>query len=61
MSKELTVSMIQSNIISLPGRPPFMLAQTLAEIYEFTVKRVNQAVKRNPKRFPDDFYFQLSQ
>lgn len=61
MSKELTVSMIQSNIISLPGRPPFMLAQTLAEIYEVTVKRVNQAVKRNPKRFPDDFYFQLSQ
>jgi hypothetical protein len=60
-TQEVTVRTIQSNIINLPGRPPFMLAQSLAEIYGVTVKQLNRAVKRNPKRFPEDFYFQLSQ
>src|SRR3990172_5060764 len=33
----------------------------LAEIYGVTTKALNQAVKRNAERFPEDFMFQLSE
>lgn len=36
-----------------------MLDQDLAEIYGYEVKRLNEQVKRNAKRFPADFMFQL--
>lgn len=56
----LTIQQIQRNIISLPGRPPFMLVRPLAEVYETEPKQITQAVRRNPDRFPDDFCFELS-
>ena len=37
-----------------------MLAQHLAELYGVPVRALNQAVKRNIKRFPADFIFQLT-
>jgi hypothetical protein len=37
-----------------------MLDSDLAELYEVEVKRLNEAVKRNIKRFPDDFMFRLT-
>jgi hypothetical protein len=37
-----------------------MLDTHLAALYEVEVKVLNQAVKRNIKRFPKDFMFQLS-
>ncbi|MCC6743810.1 MAG: ORF6N domain-containing protein [Acidobacteria bacterium] len=37
-----------------------MLDETLAELYEVPVKSLNQAVKRNRERFPDDLVFQLT-
>lgn len=58
--RELTVSEIQSKIIRLLGRPPVMLDKDLAEIYGTQTKFINRAVKRNSKRFPDDFRFQLT-
>ena len=61
MNKELTVQEIRSKIVSLPGRPPAMLDRDLAEIYGTETKKLNQAVKRNPDRFPDDFCFQLTE
>jgi hypothetical protein len=36
------------------------LANALAELYGVPAKVLNQAVRRNRKRFPDDFMFQLS-
>jgi len=36
-----------------------MLDSDLAFLYEVEPKRLNEAVKRNIKRFPDDFMFQL--
>lgn len=36
-----------------------MLDKDLAEMYGVEVKRLNQAVKRNSTRFPDDFMFQI--
>ncbi len=38
-----------------------MLDSDLAEIYGYTVKAMNQQVKRNSERFPEDFMFQLSE
>ena len=38
-----------------------MLDRDLAELYGGTTKQVNQAVRRNPERFPAHFMFQLTQ
>ena len=37
-----------------------MIDRDLAEIYGVETRTLNQAVKRNFERFPDDFMFQLS-
>lgn len=37
-----------------------MLDKDLAELYQVETKVLNQQVKRNLKRFPDDFMFQLT-
>ncbi|MCQ2605324.1 MAG: ORF6N domain-containing protein [Bacteroidales bacterium] len=37
-----------------------MLDRDLAELYQEETKVLNQAVKRNKKRFPSDFMFQLT-
>ncbi len=37
-----------------------MLGVDLAEIYKVPVKRLNEQVKRNIRRFPSDFMFQLT-
>ncbi len=38
-----------------------MLDADLAELYGVETKRINEAVKNNPDKFPSDFYFELSQ
>jgi hypothetical protein len=38
-----------------------MLDKDLAEMYGVEVRILNQAVKRNASRFPDDFMFQLTE
>jgi hypothetical protein len=37
-----------------------LLSQHIAALYGVSVSALNQAVKRNIERFPDDFMFQLS-
>jgi hypothetical protein len=37
-----------------------MLGKELASLYGVSLKRLNEQVKRNIKRFPDDFMFQLT-
>ncbi len=37
-----------------------ILDKDLAELYGVPVKRLNEQVKRNARRFPDDFMFQLT-
>jgi len=37
-----------------------MLDRHLAEMYEVPTFRLNEAVKRNRRRFPEDFMFQLA-
>ncbi len=59
MSKEIAVEVIATRIIELRGKK-VMLDRDLAKLYGVPPKVLNQAVKRNIKRFPDDFMFQLS-
>jgi len=62
MSKSVILSpaeRIESRIFSIRGLQ-VMLDRNLAELYQVSVKVLNQAVKRNIGRFPPDFYFQLT-
>ena len=53
------LELIQSKIYEIRGRR-VMLDFDLAEMYQVETRVLNQAVKRNIERFPDDFMFQLS-
>ena len=50
---------VSSRIFTLRGKQ-VMLDRDLAELYKVETKVLNQAVKRNIKRFPNDFMFQLN-
>jgi phage regulator Rha-like protein len=50
---------IQNRIYEIRGER-VMLDRDLAALYETETKALNQAVKRNLKRFPPDFMFQLT-
>ena len=57
MSDELIL--IQNLIHEIRGKK-VMLDFDLAKLYQVETKVLNQAVKRNSKRFPPDFMFQLT-
>ncbi|MCK4830362.1 ORF6N domain-containing protein [bacterium] len=48
-------------IIYLIRRQKVMLDSDLAELYDVPTHRLNEQVKRNKDRFPNDFMFQLSE
>lgn len=48
------------NKIYLIRNQKVMLDIDLAELYKVEIKRLNEQVKRNADRFPDDFMFQLT-
>ena len=50
---------IESKIFLIRGKR-VMLDKDLAELYDVTTKRLNEQVKRNKYRFPEDFMFQLT-
>jgi hypothetical protein len=66
MSKDSPASQIQApapfierRIYVIRGQK-VMLDSDLAELYQVPTKRLNEAVKRNGARFPEDFMFQLT-
>ncbi len=56
----IPVESVASRIYLIRGQK-VMLDADLAELYGVTTGNLNLAVRRNPKRFPDDFVFQLDQ
>jgi hypothetical protein len=50
---------LSAHIYLIRGRN-VLLDDYLAKLYGVSTKSLNQAVKRNPDRFPPDFMFQLS-
>lgn len=59
MSFELSTHEIGKRIYFIRGHR-VMLDSDLAQLYEVPTYRLNEAVKRNHARFPDDFMFQLT-
>jgi len=50
---------VMSKIYEIRGQK-VMLDSDLAELYQVETRRLNEQVKRNASRFPDDFMFQLT-
>ena len=65
MSDEISVVLIPDEIINSKiyfiRETKVMLDRDLAELYQVTTGNLNKAVKRNLKRFPNDFMFQLKE
>ena len=60
MEAIVPIEVIEKKIILIRGQK-VMLDADLAEIYGVPTKALNQAVKRNIQRFPEDFMFQLTE
>ena len=58
MTEVMSVENIQNKVYVIRGQQ-VMLDYDLAEIYGYEVKRLNEQVKNNISRFPEDFMFQL--
>jgi hypothetical protein len=56
----IPIESIERRILFLRGQK-VMLDADLAQLYGVSTKRLNEQVKRNRKRFPTDFMFQLSE
>ncbi len=50
---------IETKIFLIRGRK-VMIDRNLAELYGVETRALNQAVKRNIERFPEEFMFQLN-
>ncbi len=55
----LPVEVVERRIYLIRGQK-VMLDSDLADLYEVSVKRLNEQVRRNHERFPSDFMFQLT-
>jgi hypothetical protein len=55
----LPVTTVEGRIHLVRGRK-VILDRDLAELYGVSTKALNQAVKRNIQRFPDEFVFQVA-
>jgi hypothetical protein len=56
----LNTKKVQDKIFTIRGLQ-VILDSDLAEMYQVPTGRVNEQVKRNKERFPDDFMFQLTE
>ena len=57
--KVLIIKDVGSLIITIRNQK-VIVDRDLAEIYGVETRRLNEQVKRNPERFPEDFMFQLT-
>jgi hypothetical protein len=58
-NKALLIKRVESRILLVRGHK-VMLDADLAELYGVPTKRLNEAVRRNATRFPEDFMFQIT-
>ena len=59
MKAVIPLEVIERRILLIRGQK-VMLSTHLAELYDVETMALNQAVKRNISRFPEDFMFQLN-
>ena len=58
--KQLVKPAVIEQKIFIIRKQKVMLDRELAKLYGVSTKRLNEQVKRNRKRFPEDFMFQLT-
>lgn len=58
--ENLPTNLIENRIYEIRGIK-VMLDSDLASLYDVETKRINEAVKNNPDKFPEDFYFELNE
>ena len=58
MSDIVKLKNIEDKIILIRGEQ-VLLDSDVAEIYEVETKRINEAVKNNPDKFPDEYSIEL--
>jgi len=58
MEEVQIVEVVQTKIYSIRNQK-VMLDTDIAELYGVETKRVNEAVRNNPDKFPEDFYLEL--
>jgi hypothetical protein len=56
----ITKEVVENKIYHIRGKK-VMIDRDLAELYGVEIRRLNEQVRRNIKRFPADFMFQLTQ
>ena len=61
MENEILSNEIVSNKIYFIRNTKVMLDTDLAELYQVETKRINEQIKRNRTRFPENFMFQLTE
>ena len=59
MKEEIVETVIENKIFVIRNQK-VMIDRDLAELYGVETKKLNQAVKRNSTRFPENFMFQLT-
>ena len=59
LKNEITDEIVLRKIYQLRGKN-IMLDSDLAELYGVSTTRLNEQVKRNMQRFPEDFMFQIT-
>ena len=59
MAEDQMIELVQTRIYSIRNQK-IMLDSDIAELYGVETKRINEAVRNNPDKFPDDFYFELN-
>jgi len=60
MKELIPIELIEKKIYLIRGQK-VMLSMYLAELYGVETRALNQAVKRNIHRFPEDFMFQINE
>jgi phage regulator Rha-like protein len=60
MTTKLATTNLEPRIVTIRGLKVILDAD-LAKIYSVPTKRLNEQIKRNPARFPEDFVFQLTE
>ncbi len=60
MQEHKIVEIVQTKIYAIRNQK-VMLDSDIAEIYGVETKRINEAVRNNPEKFPTDFVFELNE
>jgi len=59
MPMAIPIERVENRILTIRGHR-VMVDTDLAEVYGVPTKRLNEQVKRNAERFPEDFAFRLT-